>query len=309
MENQNQTPTVQASLHAPSIAEVLGIGAALSQPRVMTDVAGRSGNPYVLVPKDWTVKDVSDMLPAPQRAKGNVELGDAASFIRYVNKHKDTPGDASLANRGSGSVGGDAPAPDKDDVQTVIFADVLAGRFRAVFNHHASDAPGWGDHSATYNCPISPEWKTWTEHDGRKMGQEDFAFFIEENILDIHKPVGAEMLQIVTTLKSTKNVAFDTGVRLQDGQVQLKYHEVNNTAAGEKGELKIPEEITLGMPVFVGGAAYAVQAKFRYRIEGTTLRMWYDLIRPHKVIEDAVAKVIAQVAEGTGIAPYAVAKI
>lgn len=290
-----------ATLAAVSLREALDLGAALGEAQVLQGGA----KPYAIMPGDYKIADLSDFLPAPSRAKGTIALGDVQSFIRYVNKHKDAPGMASSAANGSGSDGGaDKPGVDADDRQTVIMVDMLNAKFRAFFNHHASDAPGWGDHIAAYNCPLTPEWKTWNEKDGEKMGQEAFAFFIEQNLLDVVEPNGATMLEIVTTLKSVKNVAFDTGVRLNDGQVQLKYHEQNSTTAGAAGQLTIPEEIKLGIPVFMGGAAYAVTAKFRYRIDGPKLVMWYDLLRPHKILEDAVKNVVAEVAKGTEIEPY-----
>ncbi|MBC7656880.1 MAG: DUF2303 family protein [Frankiaceae bacterium] len=204
----------------------------------------------------------------------------------------------------AGAVDAEVIAADADDMQTVIYVDPVANKIKAIFDGNSSDAPGWGEHTATYDCPVSPEWKFWTESSGQKMGQEDFAFFLEQNILDVHVPTGGAMLEIVTTLKSARNVAFDSGIRLSDGQVQLKYHEEAKTTAGTTGQLVIPEEIKLGLPVYVGGKAYAVMAKFRYRIEGTKLTMWYDLVRPHKIKEDAIAELVKQIENGTHIQPY-----
>jgi uncharacterized protein YfdQ (DUF2303 family) len=291
-------------LEGIDLGEVLGVGAALALPRTVVSRSVESV-PFVVVPTTFKVEALEKLLPAPSRAKGNVQFADAQSFVRYVNKHKDKAGEASAANRTSGQAGGgEQPGPDPDDVQTVIYVDPLKSKFRAVFDSHASDAPGWGEFTASYDCPISPEWKTWKEHNGRKFHQEEFAFFIEQNLLDVHEPNGAQMLEIVTTLKSVKNVAFDSGVRLSDGQVQLKYHEQNDTKAGANGQLVIPEEIKLGLPVYVGGIPYAVIAKFRYRIDGSKLIMWYDLLRPHKIEEAAVNAMIEQIEQGTDIKPY-----
>lgn len=281
-----ETPTIKPKLTNIELDEVLGIGAALGAPQII----GEHGVPYAVVPTGYKLETLEKTLPQPLRPKGTIQLMDAQSFARYVNKHKDAPETADT---------------DKDDIQTVVLVDLKAKKFRAVFDHHASDDPGWGEHIAQYDCPVSPEWTTWQASNGRQMDQETFAFFIEQNMLDIVEPVGATMLQVVTTLKSTKNVAFDAGIVLSNGQQQLKYHEVQKDAAGENGQLTIPEEIALGIPVFIGGANYKVTAKFRYRISGTKLCMWYDLLRPHKIEEDALNKVVAQITETTGITPYA----
>lgn len=63
---------------------------------------------------------------------------------------------------------------------------------------------------------------------------------------------------------------------------------MEGTAA--KGRILVPEVFALGVPVFEGGDRYRVEARLRYRIaEGGKLTMWYDLLRPHKIIEDATA--------------------
>jgi uncharacterized protein YfdQ (DUF2303 family) len=56
-----------------------------------------------------------------------------------------------------------------------------------------------------------------------------------------------------------------------------------------KGKLQVPQVFTIGIPVFEGGARYAVDARLRYRIaEGGKLSLWFDLLRPHKILEDAL---------------------
>lgn len=307
MEEKTPAP-LQPNLNDSTVKELLSVGAAIAT-NVNTEVGG---TPLLPLPAGWKVEDLSKYQQAPSRAKGTLSLASADDFARYVNKHKDVAGRASAANLSLQSAGtaqntggGDsqaAPTPDKDDLQTVILVDVINSKFRAVFNHHASDAPGWADFGATYDCPLSPEWQIWKGNSGKRMNQEEFGLFIEANQLDIVKPVGAEMLQIATTLKAKKDVAFESGIRLDNGQVQIKYHEDVKASGGGAGQLQIPEQIKLGIPVYVGGTAYEVTANFRYRImDGGGLALWYDLVRPHKILEDALQKVIAQIETATGI--------
>jgi hypothetical protein len=52
----------------------------------------------------------------------------------------------------------------------------------------------------------------------------------------------------------------------------------------------VPETFALGIAVFEGGDRYHVEARLRYRIaDGGKMTMWYDLLRPHKVLEDALS--------------------
>ena len=41
------------------------------------------------------------------------------------------------------------------------------------------------------------------------------------------------------------------------------------------------------MPIYFNGAAYRIDARLKYRIREGKLTLWYELIRPEKIIEDA----------------------
>ncbi len=175
----------------------------------------------------------------------------------------------------------------------------------AVFNDNAdSHIAGWQDHSAKYSCPLSPEWKTWTASSGKQMSQADFAAFIENNLPDIAKLPAADMLEISRSLEAKKKVNFASGIRLSNGQNELTYEE-EITGTAQKGQLNVPEEFTIGIAVLEGGVSYAVQARLRYRIaDSGKLTMWFELIRPHKVVEDAAREVWAQIEAGTELAVF-----
>jgi hypothetical protein len=46
-----------------------------------------------------------------------------------------------------------------------------------------------------------------------------------------------------------------------------------------------------------------IQARLRYRISGGGLVLWYELVRPHKIVEYAFNKVREQVIAGVGTVP------
>lgn len=237
------------------------------------------GTPYVVVPEGAKVEKLESMMAYPSRKKGHVFLRDTASFIEIVNEQKDE--------------------------NTVLYGCYTDPVFVAVFNDHSgqsgSGMPGWRDHRATYNCPQSIEWKTWKAQSGKQMNQEQFAQFIEDNLPDIAQPPAADMLEISRSLEAKKKVNFASGIRLSNGQNQLTYEEeIQGTAA--KGTLQVPETFTLGIPVLEGGLRYAVEARLRYRIgEGGKLAMWYELVRPHKILEDAVHAVWSEIQDKTSM--------
>lgn len=240
--------------------------------------------PVVLLPRGYSVADLSSKLPAPTRKRGTTTLNDAESFIAVVK--------------------------DQSDDNTRLFSTINPPTFTAVFNHHAA-AAGWGDHRAKYDAPLSPEWKAWTGIDAKKLNQLDMAQFLETNMVDVvyiatapgepGSPDGATLLEICRTLEATKKVNFKSSVRLPNGSAEFTYdEEVNGTAV--KGTMTIPEQFSIGVPVFENGEKYRQDVRFRYRIQdGGQLVIWLELIRPHKVIEDAVKQLRAHIAEETGL--------
>lgn len=242
--------------------------------------------PVVLLPEGFTVSNLEKLLPAPTRKRGTTVLNDAESFIAVVLDQK-----------------GD---------NTRLYSTINPPTFTAVFNHEG-DVAGWGDHKAKYNAPISPEWGAWGEVDGKRMNQVDMARFIEANMVDIvylqpnpearhpGSPDGATFLEICHTLEAKKKVNFKSSVRLPDGSTQFTYDEdVSGTAVN--GTMAIPEQFTIGVPVFENGEKWMVDVRFRYRIEEAgRLSMWLELVRPHKTIETAVKELREQIGTKTGL--------
>jgi uncharacterized protein YfdQ (DUF2303 family) len=220
--------------------------------------------PFVLLPGNASVHSLEKLLPHPTRTAGTVELRDQKSFVAYVADRK---------TEGTRLYGTHAPKPG----------------FVAVLNDHQAVDAGWRDDRATFDCPLSREWQTWTAASGKQMTQEDFARFIEDNLPDVAEPPAADMLEISRSLEAKKKVNFASGLRLSNGQHQITYEEtIEGTAA--KGRLMVPETFALGIAVFEGGDRYRVEARLRYRIaDGGKMTMWFDLLRPHKVLEDALS--------------------
>lgn len=242
-----------------------------------------AGTPIVLLPEGFTAEDLSHTLAAPTRKKGTVQLNDAESFIAVVN--------------------------DQKGESTRLFSTIDPPTFTAVFNHIAFGT-GWGDHQARYNAPLAPEWKAWTGMDGKKVGQVDLAQFIESNLVDVvfiaadpatrepGSPDGSTLLEVCRTLEAKKKVDFKSSVRLSDGSTQFTYDE-DVQGSARQGQLQVPEQFSLGIPVFENGDKWRVDVRFRYRIDGGNLVMWLELVRPHKVIEQAVKDLREKIAAAT----------
>lgn len=241
--------------------------------------------PYALIPAGVKLQDLEGLLPAPTRIRQGITILDADTFIAYVNRFA-------------------SPA-------AAVFCDGPEGRtFTAVFDYHQPDAPAWGQHKGVYCCPISVEWGRWKSSDRKKMDQATFAEFFEDNVKDITVPDGmtsapsaADMLEISRTLEAKKNISFRQGTRLDNGQVQLTYNEQIDGQAGESGQLRIPEQFFIAVKPFLGGDAFCVPARFRYRIVENRLVMWFELVRPDKVLEEAYSTVRTKIQESIGDVP------
>lgn len=269
MEEQNTT-------EAASIAALAVMSADVKS-------AAEGAAPFVVVPEGCDVRDLESHLQQPIRKRGTFNVRDVESFIAIVK----------------------AQATDA----TVLYRTVEPPCFKAVFNDHGaagSTGPGWGDHQAVYSCPLSPEWRTWTAGNKRQMSQADFAQFIEDNLPDIASteagdPTAAQMLEVSRTLQAKKKVNFASAIRLDNGEQQFTYEEKIDGTAGGKGQIRVPEVFKIGVPVFEGGPRYAVKARLRYRIgDNGSLALWFDLERPHKIVEHAVDELKKAVEEGAG---------
>lgn len=232
--------------------------------------------------KDQVIEiiDLEQYNPAPSRIKKALTVTEVKSFVDYWTE---------FANPGS-----------------VIMADLEHRLFKAVFDYHQPDKPAWGSHTCTLRCIYSTEWKTWHGNDKKQMNQTDFAEFIESNAIDIVEPAAAQMIEVALTLQAKTKVDFASGVRLENGQVQLTYKEEITGTAGVKGEIKIPDKFTLAVRIFQGGEKYKVECHLRYRINSGKLVFFYQIIRPERLIEDAFEQVKKQVETGcTGASIYA----
>lgn len=224
------------------------------------------------------VLDLEQFLPAPRRLRGTVAAQRVQDLVRYVERH------------------------DAEEF-TTIWVDAAAYRVIAVLNDHgcALDAADWGDHRAELQLLLTDAWKHWTGKDGILMAQEDFAEHIDDGLIDIVEPDGAEMLEVAQSIQGTTTAEFKAAHRLASGAIGVQYVEQQTAAAGQRGELEIPERFVLGVAPFEGEDAYKIRARLRYRIRGGNLTIGYRLERPGDVLRDAVDGIAQRLADQFGI--------
>jgi uncharacterized protein YfdQ (DUF2303 family) len=254
---------------AEDLKAVLDAGSALGTPKTVG--AGQ----YAVVPGGWCIEDLDGYLERPRRAEADVAAKSAETFSAYLLRFKT-----------------DA---------TAVFADQQAFKVVGIIDYHAPDAPAFRKHRVSYAAPRSLEWATWRASSGKKMPQADFAQFIEDNVVDIRTPAGADMLEVSRNLQAKKKVEFGSAIRLADGAQQFSYSETVDGSTA-KGTIKVPEVFVLGIPVFFGGELYEVTARLRYRITEGQLALWYELYRPEHIEKDAFEGVCDDINKATELA-------
>lgn len=254
------------------IAELVAMKPVINNPD-----AGDGATPFVVIPNASKVESLEKYF-APQRIKQVVLLLDGGSFIAYVNRYQTD--------------------------QTLIFADLKAdgASFLAVLDYHGAAPellPQHIAHLARFETVQSPDFKILLAANKTRMTQVDFATWLEDNLRIFTNPAGAALLELVQTLFGKADVRFDAAVRLQSGGGRLHYDEDVELAGQNStrdGTIELPKEITATVPLFEGGAAYVIRARFKYRIEGRKLQLWFEIIALHEIVRHAVLALVKQVA-------------
>lgn len=227
---------------------------------------------------DETLLDPDEYADQPRWKTGTVQLLTVPSLIAYIEQHKE-PGTQVWA------------VPDKGLFQAVI-DDHQAGDENSTEPHSLG---GWGDHRAVCQLQTTRDWKHWTAMDGRLTDQMAFAEHLEAGVHNIVDPAAADLLEVAQTLHGSRNVAWKSGARLSDGQVQLRYEEELQGRAGTAGNLEIPQVFTLLLAPFEGTDPVQLMASLRWRLNDGRVQLGYRLQRPDVVLREAVDRLIDQI--------------
>lgn len=179
--------------------------------------------------------------------------------------------------------------------ETEISAHETEGVFSAVIDAGTDDEAGWRHHLVKLDLTSSDEWKIWTNQSGKLMTQEAFAEFIEDNARNVVTPSSAELLEVAQSLQVKRGVDFESGIRLDDGNVQFGYRETTTATAGTAGTMLIPATLELALAPFRGGHPYRVPATFRYRLQDKRLALGFKLQNADQIRRDAFVEISAEV--------------
>lgn len=268
---------------ATAVVELLAAGAAQIDPTAHTVADGAIPDVLTaIVPAGYRLDDLDlskydHLRDRPRRLMGTATLHQPISWLAYVARHAG-PG-------------------------TEVFADVTEDRVTAVLDGPestpGSSRPGWGQHRAVLDLTPSDAWRAWTNVHDRWLTQDAMAEHLEARTPDLVEPDAATMLEIAQTIKATTGVKFESRSVLHNGERQLRYVESIDGQAGQRGDLTIPQQLTLRLQPWRGAdLAVPVTARFRYRINGGQLALGVVLDRITEVKDAAWAALVDELVGG-----------
>lgn len=235
----------------------------------------------------------------PRRREGIAYFEDLDSFVAHANRFKGSTS-ALFGSRG----------------KTPQLVSVLD------YHQAGEDTDGerarFGRHRGSYRFPLSAEWQAWHNPSLGKLGQQDFAEFLESRIVDVVDPkrAGDAIADLVSTLGVTLatpprllelsrglqvrvNSKVAQQVTLASGEGQLLYAEEH---ADEKGApLKIPTAFLIGIPVFEREDAYQLLVRLRYRVSQGAVTWALQVHDAERALVDAFEGSCKEAQEQTGL--------
>lgn len=236
----------------------------------------------------------------PERKAGTSTMDTIGSFVDQVNRSK--------------------------DANSVIFADVanrLSPKLIAVLDYNVSGPTGdprFGQHKVVHNFPVSEEWKAWTAKPIENLGQADFAEFLETRIMDVLDPASLDaegkgtlaafcrqlginlaspqaLMELSRGLTVHANHTVVQAVNLSTGEVQIAFGETHTDAKG--APVRAAGGFAIAIPVFLGGAAYQIPVRLRYKVKDGKVLWSLQPQRLNVVWDDAVTEAVNAVTTKT----------
>ncbi|MDB5582790.1 MAG: hypothetical protein JWR80_7966 [Bradyrhizobium sp.] len=263
--------------------------------------------PALLDKVDGKVLSVMDVFERhrthPLRKTGTAKVTTLESFIELVARHA-TP-------------------------ESVIFADTdwTKPAMTAVIDYHRQNdietkqygAADNGKHRIHYAFPLSVEWHAWTKQDGEKMGQADFAQWIEDHITELAAPDGREaeefqsqfgfkvahpneLQQLSRGLQIRVETNIKSSVVLQSGESVITFEESHRDAQGQ--QLTIPGLFILSIAPFFMGEKCRIPVRLRYRGNSGKPIWSFHIFRPDTYITEQVRTDLETAARDLGLPAF-----
>lgn len=272
--------SAQAEAHPESALDAAIKAARLASPVI----EGPHGARHILVPEGFRLEAAHDpqALP-PHIVKTKVVVDQRASLSAYVNRFSERE-------------------------RTILIADYDAGTITGVLDWHTGNQSKDyepllampREHSCTLKLRPSEEFKRWAEMENSFHGQAEFAAFLEENAVDVVDPEPAVLIEISRDLEGTQGVTFKSSTRLENGDRSFVYE----TETKARGDIKVPREFVLSIPLYDGEEPVPLRCAFRWRINGGQLQMGFVWRRVEYQRRAHFTQIATAASEETGCPVY-----
>lgn len=244
-------------------------------------------------------KYVDENRLVPERRNGTARLNRINSLIDHINRFK-SEASALFAS-------------------AAIDANSIKAHIAAIFDYHPKGddvtKADNGKHRALYEFPIAKDFAFWMKNNAKLMGQEEFALFLEERVVEMVSPDDddkaqvsglapkfAEPVEILGLSRDLELYSKETvtqAIKLSSGEKSVKFTTQHVDADGKP--IEIPDFFVVCLPLFEGGELHRILVRLRYRKNGERLQWAYDLYRIDRTLEEAFDSACAQVVEATGL--------
>ena len=280
MNDKTETQVPAGELKAVDISlfeRIMQLGAQVGGP-----VTGIDGKQYLPQLDSGILKYMPITDPTPTRIKEHLEFTRSDSFCAYINEYKNLL-----------------------DSRTAIFASLKDQRFHAALDWHSATAsPQTRTHNAYFSPRLDSQFEKWLAVNGKLMDQNIFVEFLEEHAPEIIEPDAASMLEIATDLNVKVDITYKSKKSVSNNMVQLEYREKAGDVATGTGNILLPSEIAVRVPLFFGEEAKDLKIFLRLHLrQGEPIRFKLDIHRLDSMLEEAFLAIASRIAENTHIVP------
>lgn len=235
--------------------------------------------PSAIVPANYVFTNLEKLVESPTRLRGQFNVLTAEAFKATVGLYRP-----------------ESPVADEIDGALPIFFNRsgTSAKVDAILNFY-----GWRDHKVTLAQGLSQPFLDWYRLNSLPQPQRKFALFLEERTQHVVKPEGASLLELCRKFKATVTVRFQSVVENENGDNSLEYIQGSEAGtAGAKQRMKVPERITLFMPVWNGGEPVKFEARFGYSIDdGGKLALSFEILNLEELLTNELRKIVANIAK------------
>ncbi len=257
----------------------------------------------------------------PARRKGTAQMHDLQSIIDWTNRFK-------------GETSALFALPDMQNPSLTSIVDYHAEGPIDVNDLTGDPSARHCHHRAVYKFPLHDDWKLWNRNSGKPLDKDEMGEFIEAQASAIQDPTPAlinlkendentdwenrlirtanhiegrfgqvrELLAMSRHFQVYETSNLEVATNRDTGESAIQF--LNEHRDKEGAPIKIPNLITIAIPVFVNGAPYRMPVRFRYRKSGSSVKFILSIYNPEKVFEDAFKEAIATAQKATELPAF-----